>query len=76
MNCRSVARRMTVLSLSSVWPSSASMHLTQVSSHLLLPEVNLVSALFNAKAWTLAPEERATVTQGCVTDGCRGFRER
>jgi hypothetical protein len=39
-------------------------------------EANLVSALFNAKAWTLAPEERATVTQGCVTDRCRAFAKR
>jgi hypothetical protein len=41
-----------------------------------MAEANLVSALFNAKAWTLAPEERATVTQGCVTDACRGFAKR
>ena len=38
-----------------------------------MAEANLVSALFSAKAWTLAPDERATVTQRCVTDACRRF---
>ncbi len=36
-------------------------------------EADLVSSLFNAKVWTLTPEERGAVTQGCVTDGCRNF---
>lgn len=34
-------------------------------------EANLVSALFGAKAWTLTAEERAGVTEGCLTNGCR-----
>ena len=36
-------------------------------------EANLVSSLFQAKAWVLTPEDRAAVTQGCLTDGCRAY---
>jgi hypothetical protein len=38
-----------------------------------MAEANFVSALFRAKAWTLTPEDRASVTQGCLTDSCRGY---
>ena len=38
-----------------------------------MAEANLVSALFRATAWTLTPEDRASITQGCLTDSCRGY---
>ena len=38
-----------------------------------MAETNLVSALFQSTAWTLTTEERTSITDGCLTDGCRGF---
>ncbi|MBS1815287.1 MAG: hypothetical protein JSS87_10465 [Acidobacteria bacterium] len=39
-------------------------------------EQELVSSLLGAKAWTLTPEEKQRITDGCVSDWCRRYAPR